>query len=70
MAASSARTREAAVCATMPGEGSENMRFVIAWRRKRRVLVSSRLIVLAISEKVEVLWMGKDFAGWVSVVLL
>lgn len=66
MALSSARTRDNAVCVTMPGEGSANILLVMAWRRKRRVLVSERLMVLAISEKVAVLWMGKDFAGFVS----
>lgn len=46
---SSANTLLAAVCATTPGDTSLKMRFVIAWRIKRRALTSSRLIALAIS---------------------
>lgn len=46
---SSASTLLAAVCATIPGDTSLKMRFVIAWRMKRRTLTSSRPTALAIS---------------------
>ena len=66
MAASSTMTRDAAVCATIPGRGSWKIRFVIACRRRRRVLVSERPIVVAIWVNVVVLLMGKDWAGLMS----
>jgi hypothetical protein len=45
---SSARMRLAAVWATTPGDTSLKMWFVMAWRRKRRTLSSSRLTASAI----------------------
>jgi hypothetical protein len=44
----SARMRLAAVWAMTPGDTSLKMRFVMAWRRKRRTLSSSRLTASAI----------------------